>query len=111
MFQFVFGNLFPRYFSRIDDYGVQSRLEVDNLYQTYQTQKNFWWYATPQKNTEIVVKTEQVDEAKEFIEIKDSTDVKIEPDEMVDATATTSDVKPEVKKKKKKSDCSRRKEG
>ena len=30
VFQFVFGNLFPRYFLRIDDYGVQSRLEVDN---------------------------------------------------------------------------------
>ena len=52
VFQFVFGILFPRYFSRIDDYGVQSRLEVDNLYQTYQTQNNFWRYATPQKNTE-----------------------------------------------------------
>ena len=32
MFQFVFGNLFPRYFSRFDEYSVQSRLEVDNLY-------------------------------------------------------------------------------
>ena len=102
VFQFVFGNLFPRYFSRIDDYGVQSRLEVDKLYQTYQTQKNFSRYATPQKNTEIVVKTEQVDKAEEVIKIKDSTDVKIEPAEMVDATATTSNVKPEVKKKKRK---------
>ena len=102
VFQFVFGNLFPRYFSRIDDYGIQSRLEVDNLYQTYQTQKNFWRYATPQKNMKIVVKTEQVDEAEEVIEIKDSTDVNIKPAEMVDATATTSDVKAEVKNKKRR---------
>ena len=77
-------------------------MEVDNLNQTYQTLKNFRRYATPQKNTEIVVKTEQVDEAEEVIEIKDSTDMKIEPAEIVDATATTSDAKPEVKKKKRK---------
>ena len=75
-------------------------MEVDNLCQTYQTQKISDKNA--EKNAEIVVKTEQVDEAEEVIEIKDSTDVKIEPDGMVDATATTSDVKPEVKKKKRK---------
>ena len=77
-------------------------MEVDNLNQTYQTQKNFWRYATSQKNTEIVVKTEQVDEAEEVIEKKDSTDVKIEPAEMVDATATASNVRQKLKRNKEK---------
>ena len=100
VFQFVFGNLFPRYFSRTDDYGVQSRLEVNNLYQTYQTEKNFWRYASPQKNTEIVVKTEQVDDV-EVIEVNDSKNAKIDPT-VVDASTTTTDVKAEAKKKKRK---------
>ena len=50
----------------------------------------------------IVVTTEQVDKAEEVIEIKYSTDVKTELAEMVDATTTTSNVKPEVKEEKRK---------
>ena len=97
--QFVFGNLFPRYFSRIDDYSIQSRLEVDILYETYQTQKNFWQYARPQANAEIVVKTEPIDKA-EPIEVIDSEKVKIEL--TIDAPTKKSDADVQVTKRKRK---------
>ena len=97
--QFVFDNLFPRYFSRIDDYSIQSRLEVDNLYQTYQTQKNFWQYARPQANAEVVVKTELIDEA-EPIEVIDSEKVKIEL--TIDAPTKKRDANVQVIKRKRK---------
>ena len=99
VFQFVFGNLFPRYFSRINDYGIQSKLEVDNLYQTYQTQKDFWQYARSQANTEVVVKPEPIDKA-ELIEVIDSEKVKIGP--TIDAPTKKSDSEAQVTKRKRK---------
>ena len=103
LFQFVFGNLFPRYFSRTDDYGIQSRLEVDNLYQTYQTQKNFWQYARPQANTEVVVNTEPIDEA-ELVKVTDSEKVKIEPTN--DDPAKKSNADTQVMQRKRKAAAS-----
>ena len=39
-FQYLYTNLFPGYFSRIDDYGIQRRLTFENHYKFYQSQKN-----------------------------------------------------------------------
>ena len=74
-------------------------MEVDNLYQTYQTQNNFWQYAPPQANTEVIVKTEPIDEA-EPIEVTDLEKVKIEP--TTDAPTKKSDVDAQVMKRKRK---------
>ena len=30
IYQFIFGNLFPRYFGKIDDYGIQSKIEFNS---------------------------------------------------------------------------------
>ena len=38
-FQFVYAKLFPRFFSRVNDYGIQSRLEFDNIFKKYSSQK------------------------------------------------------------------------
>ena len=40
IFQYLYSNLFPRYFSRIDDYGIRCRLTFENQYKFYQSQKN-----------------------------------------------------------------------
>ena len=40
MYQFIFGNLFPKYFSKIDDYGIQTKIEFDSFYRSYLYQKN-----------------------------------------------------------------------
>ena len=39
-YQFVFGNLFPKCFARIDDYGVKNKTEFDSMYKIYLSQKN-----------------------------------------------------------------------
>ena len=38
--RFVFGNLFPKCFARIDDYGIRNKTLFDNRYKNYITQKN-----------------------------------------------------------------------
>ena len=38
--QYVYANLFPRYFCRIDNYGVGCKLEFDSVYKQYLAQKN-----------------------------------------------------------------------
>ena len=48
-YQFIYANLFPRCFARIDDYGVQSKTKFNVHYKNYLNQKNiFDWY---QKNS------------------------------------------------------------
>ena len=43
-YQFIYGNLFPRYFGRIDDYGIQSKTNFNVFYKNYLNQKNiFEW--------------------------------------------------------------------
>ena len=44
-YQFVYENLIPRYFARIDDYGIQSKANFNNFYTNYINQKNvFEWH-------------------------------------------------------------------
>ena len=40
LYQFVFGNLFPRYFGKIDNYGIQSKIKFNSHYKKYLFQKN-----------------------------------------------------------------------
>ena len=41
-YQFIFGNLFPRCFARIDDYGIKNKTAFDNQYKIYLSQKNIF---------------------------------------------------------------------
>ena len=48
-YQFIFGNLFPRCFARIDDYGIQSKTTFSFHFKNYLAQKSvFEWQ---QKNS------------------------------------------------------------
>ena len=51
LYQFIYANLFPRCFARVDDYGVQSKTKFNVHYKNYINQKNIYeWY---QKNLEV----------------------------------------------------------
>ena len=44
-YQFIYGNLFLRYFARIDDYSIQSKTNFNFFYKNYINQKNiFDWH-------------------------------------------------------------------
>ena len=47
-YQFVFGNLFPKCFARIDEYGVKNKTSFDNQYKIYLSQQNVYEW---QQNT------------------------------------------------------------
>ena len=47
LYQFVYANLFPKYFSRIDDYGIHNKLEFENIFKTWLSQKNNFNYQLP----------------------------------------------------------------
>ena len=40
LFQYLFGNLFPKCFSRIDDYGIMAKTSFNKFYHSYHIQKN-----------------------------------------------------------------------
>ena len=41
-YQFAFGNLFPKCFARIDEYGVKNKTAFDNQYKIHLSQKNVY---------------------------------------------------------------------
>ena len=41
-YQFDFGNLFPKCFARIDEYGVKNKTSFDNQYKIYLSQENVY---------------------------------------------------------------------
>ena len=41
-YQFIYGNLFPRYFARIDNYGIQSKTNFNIFYKNHINQKNIF---------------------------------------------------------------------
>ena len=76
LYQFVHATLFPKCFSRIDDYGIHSKLEFENIFRSWQNQKNLTWqlplYELKEEKTESVLanppNTPLVDEKIEEIE-------------------------------------------
>ena len=50
LYQFLYGNLFPRCFSRVNDYGVRAKTLFNTYYQNFNIQKNIinWQNNNPQ---------------------------------------------------------------
>ena len=76
VFQYVYANLFPRYFARIDDYGVRCRLEFDNPCKTYLGQKTNLSWGVQSDQPEI--KTEPAED-KEDGKNEEKEEMEIEP--------------------------------
>ena len=79
-YQFVFGNLFPKCFVRIDEYGVKSKTSFDNQYKIYLSQKNVYeWQQNaflPQlkdENNETPPNLSEVNDVDFFDELKKET--------------------------------------
>ena len=74
LYQFVHATLFPKCFSRIDDYGIHSKLEFENIFRSWQ---NLTWqlplYELKEEKTESVLanppNTPLIDEKIEEIEV------------------------------------------
>ena len=79
MFQYVYGTLFPKYFCRVDDFGIRNKLAFEVAHAGYQNQKKELWllylqhwhhHQRQQQQQQIVsIKQEHTDE-KETVEVK-----------------------------------------
>ena len=79
-YQFVFGNLFPKCFARIDEYGVKNKTSFDNQYKIYLSQKNVYECQQnaflPQlkdENNETPLNLSEVNDVDFFDELKKET--------------------------------------
>ena len=109
-YQFIYGNLFPRCFARIDDYGIQSKTAFNVHYKNYLTQKSiFEWQ---QKNS-LLTSMDSIDEnisanttplnmTKLNEEEEKKEDIDLKKEMIDDVIAFTFAEKNEKKKEKKK---------
>ena len=75
LYQFLFGNLFPKCFSRINDYGINAKTLFNRYYRNFHVQKNMINWANeenlqPLSSTLNEEEEDYIDENKENIEIK-----------------------------------------
>ena len=77
VYQFLFGNLFPKCFCRINDYGINAKTLFNTYYHNYNIQKNIinWQnkqeqFESPINMTTLNYDNDDDDENKENIEIK-----------------------------------------
>ena len=105
LYQFLYGNLFPKCFSRIDDYGVKAKTLFNTYYQNFTLQKSVinW-----QNNNLTTIKEE-----KEQVVVKDTSPLNMttlndnnddddddKENKPPKATTTTAAAKPKTKKRK-----------
>ena len=79
-YQFVFGNLFPKCFARIDEYVVKNKTSFDNQYKIYLSQKNVYeWQQNvfllqlKDENNETPLNLSEVNDVDFFDELKKET--------------------------------------
>ena len=74
LYQFLFGNLFPKCFSRINDYGINAKTLFNTYYHNFNVQKNIINWQNKQKEEDspinMITLNDDNDENKENIEIK-----------------------------------------
>ena len=72
LYQFLFGNLFPKCFSRINDYGINAKTLFNRYYCNFHLQKNVINWSNEQDSS-LKTLTDQEEDNKENIEIKQET--------------------------------------
>ena len=72
LYQFLFGNLFPKCYCRINDYGINAKTLFNSYYHNFKVQKNIIDWENKQKEymESTVDMTTSIDENKENIEPK-----------------------------------------
>ena len=85
LYQYLFGNLFPKCFCRINDYGINAKTLFNTYYQNFHVQKNMINWAKEQDSPlNMTTLNEQADfnENKENVEIKkENIEIKKEKEE------------------------------
>ena len=105
LYQFLFGNLFPKCFCRINDYGINAKTLFNTYYHNFNVQKNIINWQNKQEeeyNSEspINMKTlndDDDDENKENIEIKKETKTEEEEEEKEEQKKEKKKVKRKIK--------------
>ena len=104
LYQFLYGNLFPKCFSRIDDYGVKAKTLFNTYYQNFTLQKNVinWQNNNlttikEEKEQVVVVDTSPLNMTTLNDNNDDDDDKENKPPK---ATTTTAAAKPKNKKRK-----------
>ena len=72
LYQFLFGNLFPKCYSRISDYGINAKTLFNSYYHNFKVQKNIINWENEQKEylKSSIEMTTSIDENKENIDPK-----------------------------------------
>ena len=103
LYQFLYGNLFPKCFSRIDDYGVKAKTLFNTYYQNFTLQKNVinWQnnnlkMIKEEKEQVVVVDTSPLN----MTTLNDNNDDDDKENKPPKATTTTAAAKPKTKKRK-----------
>ena len=98
LYQFLFGNLFPKCFSRINDYGINAKTLFNNYYRNFHVQKNMINWANEenlQSSSSPLNLMTTLNEQEDFNENKENIEIKKENIEI-------KQEKQEEKKKKRK---------
>ena len=65
LYQYLFGNLFPKCFSRVNDYGINAKILFNKYYHSYNLQKNMLDFVKEEQKQEQKQEQQQI-EQKEF---------------------------------------------
>ena len=93
LYQFLYGNLFPKCFSRINDYGVRAKTLFNTYYQNFNLQKNIinW------QNNNLQIKEEEEEEEEKQI----NKEEKYDNASPINMTTLNDDIKIKEEKPKK----------
>ena len=74
MYHLIFGNLFPKYFSKIDNYGFNTKIEFNTFYKNYLNQKTVAdWDKQNQYWEEIISKNKETQSSS--LELNDNSEI------------------------------------
>ena len=104
LYQYLFGNLFPKCFSRINDYGINAKTLFNNYYRNFHVQKNVINWVneenlqSPSSSLSNMMTTLSEEEEKDYNENKENIEIKKENIEI----KNEKQKKQEEKKRKRK---------
>ena len=105
MYQLIFGNLFPKYFSKIDNYGINAKIEFNTFYKNYLNQKTVAdWDKQNQYWEEIISKNKETQSSS--LELNDNSEIEEKKVEVITIKEEPIDEK-KIKKQKKREEKKR----
>ena len=109
LYQFLFGNLFPKCYCRINDYGINAKTLFNSYYHNFKVQKNIIDWENKQKEymESTVDMTTSIDENKENIEPK--KEQKQEQQKKEEKQRTNQEKEKKVKRKIKNDEAKKQK--